>query len=364
MAIFAWSVLIFLLIRVGVVLLNLIQNPALPLQIPDQQPFVSILIPARNEAETLPHVLKQLVKLDYPQLEILILNDFSDDKTETVLQTWTRQDNRIQYINGSPLPAGWLGKNWACHQLAEQARGAYFLFIDADVAFIHDQILLNSLAAIQKENLALLSIFPDQIMDTVGEKLVVPLMHYFLLSVLPLEWIYRMPIAIMAAANGQFMLFDGAIYRKKKWHQQVRDKIVEDILIMRKVKVNSLKGRAYTANGLIKTRMYRSYREGIQGFGKNILAGFGNRIAALLVYLSLIVGTLVLAWESIFILITALLAIMMIRIGTSKMANQSMIDNLLYHPFQIVNLLTISFLSIYKKISGNNQWKGRNVQLK
>ena len=364
MAIFAWSVLIFLLIRAGVVLLNLIQNPALPLQISDQQPFVSILIPARNEAETLPHVLQQLVKLDYPDLEIIVLNDFSDDETERIIQTWARRDKRIRYINGSPLPAGWLGKNWACHQLAEQAQGEYFLFIDADVAFIHDQILLNSLAAIQKDNLALLSIFPDQIMDTVGEKLVVPLMHYFLLSVLPLEWIFKMPIAVMAAANGQFMLFDGATYREKKWHQQVKNKIAEDILIMRKVKANSEKGRAFTANGLIKTRMYRGYREGIQGFGKNILAGFGNRIAALLVYLTLTVGTLALAWESIYVLEIGLLAILIIRIGTSKMANQSIMDNLFFHPFQIVNLLTISFLSIYKKISGNNQWKGRNVQLK
>lgn len=361
---FACLVILFLLVRVGVVLTNWVQNPALRLQSPKHYPFVSILIPARNEASNLPYLLDQLTKLDYPHLEIIVLNDFSEDDTEDLLKVWSQKDDRISYKNGKDLPAGWLGKSWACHQLADLAQGEYFLFIDADVASIHDQILLSSLAEMQKRELSLLSIFPDQIMESFGEKAVVPLMHYLLLSMIPMEWIYRLPFSSMAAANGQFMLFEAQSYRQTQWHQEVKNKIIEDIAIMRLVKTAGKKGMTFTANGMIKTRMYRSYREGIQGFSKNILAGFGNRMPALLVYLTLIMGVGVLGWVSIKLLGFALLLILVIKTGTSAMARQSLLINLLFHPFQICSLLLISFLSIYKRTSGNNQWKGRNVQLK
>jgi len=364
MEIFSYAVISFLLIRLSVVMWNWILNPSLKQQTPYTQPLVSILIPARNEAENLPHLFTQLTKLHYAQLEFIILNDQSEDQTEAVLQQWTATDSRIHYLNGAPLPQGWLGKNWACHQLALQAKGAYFLFLDADVAYLHDEVILSALSEIHKRKLTLLSIFPDQLMQSNGEKGVVPLMHYLLLSLLPLAWIFYLPWSHFAAANGQFMLFEAQNYRTNQWHACVKSQIVEDIAIMRLVKLKGYKGMAFIANGMIQTRMYRSYKEALQGFSKNILAGFGNKTVVLLVFLALVCGVLGIVINSWILGASALGIIFLIKIGTTLLAKQSLWINLIYHPWQIVNLLIISILSIYRKYSGNNQWKGRNVQLK
>ncbi|MEZ4687656.1 MAG: glycosyltransferase family A protein [Bacteroidia bacterium] len=271
--------------------------------------------------------------------------------------------------HGSP-PAGWLGKNRACHLLAEAAKGDYFLFLDADVARLDERLIPSALAQMEQQQLSLLSIFPDQMMHSFGERIIVPLMHYLLLSLLPLRWIRSMPFPSMAAANGQFMLFKAADYRKHRWHEAVKDVIVEDIAIMQEVKKAGLKGMTFTANGLIHTRMYSGLKEGIAGFGKNILAGFGNSIPGLLFYL-----LMVLIWpvwlcvevalgqmSPVFLWIAAG-GILFVRIGVSLLANQAVIQNLLLHPVQMAALLRVSVQSIFNKIRKQNTWKGRNVQL-
>ncbi len=332
----------------------------------DQIPSVSILIPARNEADNLPTILDQLINLDPRPLEIIILNDQSTDNTEEILQTFGRRYPSIRYINGAPLPEGWLGKNWACHQLGQAAKGEYFLFLDADIASLHPQILAKLVAEAQYLKTALISIFPDQIMETWGERLTVPLMHYLLLSMLPLWWIYRLPFPSMAAANGQFMLFDGEIYRAQRWHEQAKEIIVEDIRIMQKVKEAGLKGMTFVGADLIRCRMYRSFNEGIQGFSKNILAGFGNSIVGLLLFLGLVVfgwiGLMIVdlpswAWGGI------LTIMLLIRGMISYLAGQSIGINLGLHPAHMLLLVGIGILSIWKKFNGKNEWKGRNVQL-
>ena len=325
--------------------------------------LISILIPTRNEAENLPHLFAQLQKLHYPPLEILFLDDESEDKTAAILQDEAASHENWRYIAGKPLPAGWLGKNWACHQLAVEAKGDFLLFLDADIARLHPKVLESSLAQMQAYDLSLLSLFPDQIMKSRGELTVVPLMHYLLLTLLPLRWVYRFSYPLMAAANGQFMFFRAKDYRENLWHQQARQAIIEDIEIMRQVKRAGKKGMALLADGMIQTRMYRAYREALQGFSKNILAGFGNSIGLLLVYLAFVFGIgiwFILAWQ---VFAAALFMILLLRIISSKIAGQTIGTNLLFHFVQMVNLLIISFLSIQKRIRKNNQWKGRNVQL-
>ncbi|TAE52322.1 MAG: glycosyltransferase [Bacteroidetes bacterium] len=355
----------FLLIRLLVSATNYLSRPWLAeTDIPAPVTGLSVLIPARNEVENLPRLLEALSHLE-EDMEILVLNDQSEDGTEALLQAWMDKEPRLRYLNGEALPAGWLGKNRACHQLAQEAKGRYLLFLDADVAAIDPSLPRRAVHDMNKRGLALLSLFPDQIMKSQGERIVVPLMHYLLLSLLPLWWIFRLPFPSMAAANGQFMLFDAEAYRRFQWHARVKSVIVEDIAIMQEIKKAGLKGMTYVARGAISTRMYGSLREGVAGFSKNILAGFGNSIPAMAIFLFLIFfGWLLVAGQlSAGVCILALGMIAGIRMFVSLSAGQLVWQNLLLHPAQMLLLLYISALSIIKRISGKNEWKGRNVQL-
>ena len=218
---------------------------------------------------------------------MIVLNDQSEDETAELLQAHASQTPGFSYLEGQPLPAGWLGKNWACHQLAQQASGKYLLFFDADVAFLHPELVSHTLGTFQRHSLTLLSLFPNQEMNTFGEKLVVPIMHYLLLSLLPLHAVFRLSSPQFAAANGQFMMFEATNYQNHLWHQQVKQEVIEDIAIMKAVKRAGQKGKVLLANGFISYRMYRNLKEGVQGFSKNLLAGFGNSIPGLMIYLLL-----------------------------------------------------------------------------
>ncbi|MEZ4829457.1 MAG: glycosyltransferase family 2 protein [Bacteroidia bacterium] len=359
-----WMVLGFLAVRTIVVLINVLTWPVLkaaPLNV--QPPKLSFLVPARNEAANLPNLLAQIRGLNYPDYEVIVLDDHSEDDTAAVVSAAARSDDRVRLLSGLPLPPGWLGKNFACHQLSLAASGDYFLFLDADIATLQPSLPESAVAEVQSRRLALLSVFPDQMMLSRGERMVVPLMHYILLSLLPLWAIYRLPLASLAAANGQFMLFDAAAYRKYRWHERVRSVIVEDIAIMREVKKQGLKGMTFVAGGMIRCRMYRSLSEAIGGFSKNILAGFGNSIAGLMVFLFFIYF----AWIALVfylpvpLLLAAGTMMLVIRAGISFLAGQNIVGNLLLHPVQMFLIVWISVASVRRRISGKNEWKGRNV---
>ena len=91
-------------------------------------PLISILIPARNEAENISRCLKSLLKQDYPNMEIIVLDDNSTDGTGKVVEEIAQKDNRVRLVDGAPLEDGWIGKNFASHQLAKHAKGEYLYF--------------------------------------------------------------------------------------------------------------------------------------------------------------------------------------------------------------------------------------------
>lgn len=354
---------IFLIIRWGIALINLLSKPILQEGVPELLPFVSILVPARNEAHNLPVLIEQFAQLDYPAFEVIVLNDASEDTTEEILKQAQTRHTFLSYYNGERLPEGWLGKNWACKQLSTLAKGEFLLFLDADISYLNPRIIPSALAFFNKHKLCLLSLFPTQEMYTWGERLVVPIMHYLLLSLLPLWWILRLPFASMAAANGQFMLFEAKTYKKYDWHTLVRAIVVEDIAIMREVKVRGLRGMTLLGNNWIRCRMYRSFAEGIKGFSKNILAGFGNSILGLIIYLCLILPLwlIVMPLFSIKIFLLLLLLIFSLRISISLISREPVLPNILLHLFQMMVLLWIGLRSVLVRITGKNVWKGRKI---
>jgi glycosyltransferase involved in cell wall biosynthesis len=362
MEILAYITFGFLLLQLLVAFINTITNINLPIAWNDEKEMVSILIPARNESSTVCNLLADIKAQDFGNYEVLILDDSSTDNTAEVVMNFIDGEAAFKLIKGSVLPQGWLGKNWACHQLAQLAGGDYFLFLDADVR-IRSSLIGSSLHLVKEKKLALLSLFPGQEMKSAGEWLVVPLMHYLLLSLLPLrlvEWV-RQPS--LAAANGQFMLFNANDYIAHQWHERARKKVVEDVEIMRDVKRNKLKGAVLLENNLIQCRMYCGFSESVNGFSKNLLAGFGNSIAGLLVFLYLTTfGIAFFYFTSEWYLLGAyFMGVIFLRSMISGMADQNPLLNVLLHVPQMLVLIYIAFHSIAGKLTRSGKWKGRKI---
>lgn len=358
-----YVVFFFLILRFAISLFNFISNPKLPVSPGKYTDLVSVLIPARNEAGRIEKLLQSIIQQSYKNLEIIILDDQSTDDTLRICESYERQDARIQVIQGKELPDGWLGKNFACHQLGQLAKGAYFVFVDADT-IVEDGLFANALYRAKRGKLVLLSLFATQIMETIGERIVVPLMHFILLNLLPLRLVRLSRNPSFAAASGQFMMFDGPMYQIYHWHAQVRDKVLDDMEIAKLVKTYHLPTEALLANGFIKCRMYNSYDEAVNGFSKNILAGFNMNVAGLICYLLLVmVGPLFIAYFlSLSLLMFAIGLILLSRIMISLMSGQNVLWNLILHPVQMVSLTLISVVSIIRHLTQKTTWKGRNIK--
>ncbi|MEO8794459.1 MAG: glycosyltransferase family 2 protein [Daejeonella sp.] len=357
-----YLVFFFLILRFTVTLFNFISNPKLTYSGKQYQQLVSILIPARNESADILDLLKSIKQQNYSNYEVIVLDDHSDDDTFTICENFAGKNENFKVIRGSKLPKGWLGKNYACHQLAQNANGKYLMFIDADET-ISDGLINNAVHRMEIQRLTLLSLFTNQVMDTIGERLVVPLMHFLLLNLLPLRLVKLSKNPSFAAASGQFMLFNADDYSKNQWHEQVKHKVVEDIEIIKAVKTFGYKAEALLANGYIHCRMYKSLDEALSGFSKNLLAGFNNNVAGLLFYLTLVISGPIVIWYfgGVQLLFFAVGLIMLSRIMISLSAGQNPWINLVLHPFQMIFLLILSVLSIQKHFTKTITWKGRTI---
>lgn len=217
---------ILLAVIIGITLVNVVFGPRLkdgPTC--STQPKVSVLIPVRNEEKNIAICLRSLLKQNYDNFEILVLDDFLYDNTRKIVQSFAP---KVKLIEGKQLPTGWTGKNWACHQLSCVAQGEILLFTDAD-NFYHPHAIVCTIGWMQKLNLDLLSTFPQQTTKTFPEKLVVPVVDLFVYSFLPLWLTYLTRFPSLAAANGQWIAIKKTSYKKLGGHESVKAQVVEDV---------------------------------------------------------------------------------------------------------------------------------------
>ncbi|MDB5007935.1 MAG: Beta-monoglucosyldiacylglycerol synthase [Mucilaginibacter sp.] len=354
--------LFFIVLRFSVTVFNFVSNPKLTRVGKSYTNLVSILIPARNEEENILFLLTSIHQQDYKDYEVIVYDDNSTDRTHEICVAFAAAHPFFSVIKGSELPAGWLGKNYACNQLSKKAKGDYFLFLDADEV-VHKNLINSAVHRMKINKLGLLSLFADQVMQTFGEKVTVPLLHFLLLNLLPIRLVFLTKNAAVATACGQFMLFDAAIYRKNNWHQLAKDKVVEDTEIMRLVKASSYNGEVLLANGMISCRMYKNYKDAINGFSKNALAAFNYSIPAIIVYILLLIGgpMIVIMTMNLNLIFYMVGLIVLNRFMISLASGQNALYNIVLHPLQMLNLVIIAFLSIQKHLTKTNSWKGRRI---
>jgi glycosyltransferase involved in cell wall biosynthesis len=252
-------VIFFTILQFTVSAINLFFKQKIAGGKPEHNYLVSVLIPARNEENNIRNLLSDLIKQPYQNIEIIVFDDQSEDQTPQTVEQMAETDPRIRLICSDGLPTGWLGKNHACHSLSIHAKGDYLLFLDADVRVAGD-IIGSGVAFADKHKLGLLSIFPRQLLFTIGERSTVPIMNYILLTLLPLPMVLWSHFSSLAAANGQFMLFNASAYQSLWPHQQMKDNKVEDIAIARHLKVKGFPVACLTGDDSIQCRMYTGFK--------------------------------------------------------------------------------------------------------
>jgi glycosyltransferase involved in cell wall biosynthesis len=235
------------------------------------RPHTSLLVPARDEASRLPQALPGL--LAQPAEEILVVDDGSTDTTAEVLASYG--DPRLRVLTGAARPTGWVGKNWACQQLADAATGELLVFCDADVA-LRPGALDALWMQVRRQRADVFSVFPRQHAHTLGERLLVPLIDETLLGFLPHQ-LLDAPVPSAATANGQVLAFRRAAYRRIGGHASVAGQIVEDLALARRTRRLGLKLGLALGGDLVGARMYRGYRATVAGFGKSLREAHGGR---------------------------------------------------------------------------------------
>lgn len=359
----AWFVFFFTLLQLLIAFVNLLFMSKLRTENISEKPLVSVLIPARNEEKNIGHVLEDLLNQDYQQIEVIVLNDMSDDTTAEIVTTYAGRDNRIRLINADRLPEGWLGKNRACHVLSQHASGTYFLFLDADVS-VGNKLIGNAISYINRFDLALVSIFPKQIMLTWGEKITVPVMNYILLTLLPLILVRKSRFSSLAAANGQFMFFKSAVYKVLHPHEKMKNNLVEDIEIARYLKKEHYQVACLAGDRSIQCRMYSGARDAVRGFSKNVSAFFGNStVMAFVFWLITTFGFIAVLHSLSFpIFLSYVFFYMLTRIIVSVVSEQNTAENLLLLFPQQISLGLFIYQAINNKKNKIYHWKGREIK--
>lgn len=248
-------------------------------------PFVSVLIPARNEEDIIEDCIRSLCNQSYSNYEIIVLNDHSTDRTGEILERLSAEFSRLKVIQGGILPSHWIGKPHACHQLAMQSKGEYILFTDADT--IHDSHSIASMIHFTiKNDIDMLSAVPKQQLHLFWEHVAVPFIHTLYLTYLPHDLIMKNPNPQFAAANGQALLFKRESYQEIGGHTAVANSIAEDIDLAIRMKTFGKKLCHASAGEIIACRMYRTSQDVFTGFSKNAFATMHFDIYKLLFFVT------------------------------------------------------------------------------
>ena len=361
--------IVLLAVVLAVTLFNAITAPMLKKVISlRNRPRVSVLIPARNEEANIGACIEGFLSQNYDNFEIFVLDDQSTDRTGEIIGKFGEQHPEVQAIWGKPLPAGWLGKNWACHQLSQSANGEILIFTDADNCPAPNAIA-NTVAYMQKLELGLFSAFPEKITRTLPEKLVVPVVDMFVYAGLPLWLTYFSRFPSLAAASGLWIAFTRDAYQRVGGHQAVSNQIVEDVELSRLAKKRGIRILTSAGTRVVSCRMYHSFNDVWNGFSKNLFGLVCYKVIPFFILILILFTMCVLPYITVWF--ASLTELALVAIGMNVVMRMTLalkyrhpfFTSVVLHPFGILLTLLIGINSFCQVKGGCLQWKGRQIDL-
>ncbi len=361
--------------------LDIVTNPV---PAPAGGPLISVLIPARNEQQNIQRCVQAVLAQDYPNFEVLVLDDRSTDATPGILAELSKDEPRLAVLFGAELPQGWAGKPHALHQAAKSATGEWLCFVDADT-FLAPNALSAALAASHANGADLYTMLTTQLMGTFWEKAIQPL----IMTALSVGFSPRKindPKRRDAVANGQFILIKRSVYDAVGGHAAIRNQIVEDKALSEQVKWNGYRLIMADGYAMASTRMYTSLAALWEGWTKNIYLGLKDSPAMLLLgafgaFLALMAAIFMPLWPlfglvwyfngggapALLVLAEALVAWVVLIHARAEVARKMGISGwyAFSTPLGAGVFAAMMFSSTWKVLSGQGiRWKGRTYDPK
>lgn len=338
---------------------------------PSVEESVSVLIPARNEAAHVGRTLESVLgQTGVPSLEVIVLDDGSVDETATIVQAIAERDPRVRLVRGidETPPEGWLGKPWACRRLADEAHGDVVCFVDADVVLLPHAIR-SCVAILREGGFTLVAPYPYQEAVTWLERLVQPLVTWSWAATMPLRWAETSTRPSLSAANGQLLVLDREGYTAIGGHGAVRDDVLEDIALMRSLKIAGRRTVTVDGSSLAECRMYNGASSVVDGYSKSLWSAFGGPVGSAAVC-TMLAGCYVLpavaavtAHDRRTRVVGAVGygAGVASRLMVAARTGERALPDALAQPASIAAFGALTAVSWWRHVRGTNTWKGRSV---
>lgn len=322
---------------------------------------VLVLVPMRNESENVNEFVASLsVQTGIPNLKVVLINDSSTDKTLEFMNEATAQDLRFNILDSPALRDGWLGKVSALQSGFLAAKADYIVTLDADVR-LKPNALVRAVNQLNDLKLDFVCPYPRQITHTFSEKLIQPLLHWSWMSTIVLRLAEKQPRRSTAVGNGQFFIVRKSALDKVQGFSSVSAQILDDIELARTLIAAGFKGVVTEGSAIASTRMYSSFDEIRQGYGKSLWKAFGgvlgSLIASLFIFATGILPVILAAQGYLIGFLLYFLVVFTREISAVRARTNPLFAFL--HPLSSLLLIYLICYSWLRR--GRIQWKGRTV---
>jgi chlorobactene glucosyltransferase len=324
-------------------------------------PYVSILVPARNEERIIERTVRAFLAQDYPAFEVIVVDDRSTDTTPQLLTLI--DDPRLIVIHGEEKPDGWLGKPWALHQAAARARGELLMLVDADIVYAPGT-LAAAVAHLEQRGAAMIALLPRFELHGFWENAAMPHLAMSIFSFLPIWLGERRQIVSLAMGGGPGNLVRRVDYDAVGGHEALRDAVVDDVSLARRLRKDGRRTETVRADDFVRLHMYHGLREVIDGFTKNTFAIFRRNYLFAFITISLMLllhlGPYVAACFGNMPAIATIVVISLTRVILFRSVGYPMWNAILLHPVMIAIWAWIFIRSAW--LTGFRRqlhWRGR-----